>query len=136
GFVLPAPGEGDELTSAIRATLRILDLAPDRVTAPLLGAVTRAVIGETDFSLHVTGPTGMGKSELAALGQQHYGALLDARHLPGTWISTGNALESLAFAAKDALLVVDDFVPGGTSDDASRLDREADRVLRAQGNQS
>src|SRR5206468_10232245 len=71
--------EEDELTSAIRATLRILDLAPDRVTVPLLGAVTRAVIGGTDFSLHLTGPTGMGKSELAALGQQHYGAHLDAR---------------------------------------------------------
>ena len=41
------------------------------------------------------------KTELAALAQQHYGAGLDARHLPGSWSSMGNSLEALAFAAKD-----------------------------------
>ena len=46
------------------------------------------------------------------------------------------ALESIAFAAKDALLVIDDFVPGGTSSDIARWHRKADRVLRAQGNRS
>jgi hypothetical protein len=32
--------------------------------------------------------------------------------LPAAWSSTGNALEVLAFHAKDALLVIDDFAPG------------------------
>jgi hypothetical protein len=46
--------------------------------------------------------TGRFKSEAAALAQQHFGAGLDARHLPANWSSTGNALEALAFTAKDA----------------------------------
>ena len=44
------------------------------------------------------------KTELAALAQQHFGPGMDARHLPASWSSTGNAIEGLAFAAKDALL--------------------------------
>ncbi len=135
-FALPAPAEGEELVAAIRASLGLLELAPDRVTVPLLAAVYRAVAGPADFALHVAGQTGAGKTELAALAQAHYGAGLDARHLPGSWSSTANSLEALAFSAKDALLVVDDFAPDGTAQDVSRLHRDADRLIRAQGNRS
>jgi len=38
-FSLPASPTGAELRSAIRASLAVLDLAPDRVTVPTLGAV-------------------------------------------------------------------------------------------------
>jgi hypothetical protein len=114
----------------------MLEVAPESITFPLLGCVFRAVLGEVDFALHIAGPTGAGKSELAALAQRHFGTGLDARHLPGSWSSTGNALEVLAFAAKDALIVVDDFAPAGNQGDAERAHREADRVLRAQGNRS
>jgi hypothetical protein len=102
----------------------------------LLGATYRAVLASSDFSLHLVGPTGAGKTELAALAQQHLGASFDARRLPGAWSSTGNSLESLAFHAKDALLVVDDFAPSGSPQDVARFHREADRFLRAQGNTS
>jgi integrase len=61
---------------------------------------------------------------------------MDARHLPANWASTGNALEGLALAAKDALLVVDDFWPSGSSADVQRLHREADRLFRGQGNRA
>jgi hypothetical protein len=61
---------------------------------------------------------------------------MDARHLPASWSSTGNALEGLAFQAKDAVLVVDDFCPTGSHTDIQRYHREADRLLRAQGNNS
>src|SRR5262249_54808025 len=50
------------------------------------------------------------------------------------WGSTGNSLESVAFACKDALLTVDDFAPHGGAADVARLHREAERLLRAQGN--
>ena len=76
------------------------------------------------------------KTELAALVQQHYGAAMDSRGLPGSWSSTGNLLEAIAFAAKDAVLVVDDFAPSGSIGDVQRLHRDADRLLRAQGNSS
>jgi hypothetical protein len=135
GFGLPQVPTGGELLAAVRASLGILDgLAPDRIVFPLLAAVFRAPLGGCDFAVHLAGPTGVFKSELAALCQQHYGPGLDARHLPGSWASTGNSLEGIAFAAKDALLVVDDFAPAGSTADVQRYHREADRLLRAQGN--
>src|SRR5262249_45056246 len=122
------------LADAVRASLGFLRLGPLRLTVALLAAVYRAVLGETDFSLHLAGPTGSFKSEAAALAEQHYGPGMDARHLPASWSSTGNALEALAFAAKDALLVVDDFCPTGSAADVQRYHREADRLFRGQGN--
>jgi hypothetical protein len=135
-FILPDPPSGNVLKQAIGATLDLLNLAPDYISVPLWAAIWRAVLGGTDFGIHLTGPTGTGKTELATLVQQHYGAGFDARHLPGSWLSTGNSLEDLAFTAKDAILVIDDFAPGGTTADMARTHREADRVLRAQGNRA
>jgi hypothetical protein len=95
--------------------------------------VYRAPLGKVDFSLFLTGPSGAFKTALATLCQQHFGAEMDARDLPGHFGSTGNALEELAFRAKDALLVVDDFVPtAGTND--GRLHETAERLFRAAGN--
>jgi hypothetical protein len=136
GYSLPTPPQGAELADAVRASLAILDVGPERVTAPLVAAVFRAAITSADFSLHLAGPSSAGKTELAALVQQHFGAGLDARHLPGSWASTANSLEGLAFAAKDAVFVVDDFAPQGGQHDVARYHREADRLLRAQGNQA
>jgi hypothetical protein len=132
--VLPKPPEGKDIKDAVRASLRLLEVAPDAVTFPILAAVYRAAIGSADFSIHLTGPTGQGKTELAARAQQHYGETMDARHLPANWSSTANALESIAFVAKDAVLVMDDFSPQGSQLDIQRSQTEADRVFRAQGN--
>ncbi len=126
--------ETEGASSAVRASLQFLDLGPDSIVFPIYAAIWRALLGDPDFSVHLAGPTGTGKTELAALAQQHYGASMDSRHLPANWSSTGNALEALAFAAKDALLVIDDFVPTGTGADVYHLNQKADRVLRAQGN--
>lgn len=133
-YELPTPPGGVALVAAVQASLCVLDLAPDSVTVPALGAAYRAALGRADFGLFIAGQTGLGKSELAALLQQHFGAGMDRQNLPGTWSSTGNALESLAFLAKDAVLVVDDFAPNGSQTDVQRSHRDADRLLRAQGN--
>jgi hypothetical protein len=135
-FLLPTPPEGRVLRDDIRASLQFLELGPPWLTFPVLAAVFRAVLGDTDFALHLAGPTGTYKSEAAALAQQHFGAGLDARHLPGSWSSTGNALEGLCFSAKDAPLVVDDFAPAGSVYDVQRYHKEAERLLRAQGNRA
>jgi hypothetical protein len=135
-FDLPAPPTGAALVQAVQASLRMLDLAPDTVTVPLYAAIWRAALGESAFSLHLEGPTGARKTALATLAQQHYGARMHAGALPAGWESTANALEALAFQAKDALLVVDDFAPHGGAGAVQRLHREADRVLRAQANQT
>lgn len=135
-FSLPEPPTDEELTTAVRASLQVLNLLPDPVTLPLFCGIWRAAFGRCDFAMHLSGQTGQGKSEFAALLQQHFGRGLDAHHLPGSWSSTGNALEVLAFAAKDVLLVIDDFAPEGSLNDIQRQHREAARLLRAQGNNS
>lgn len=135
-YTLPDPPTGETLTRAIRASLRTLDLLPDRITFSTYATTWRAPLGLSDFSVHLAGQTGEGKTELAALQAQHFGSGLDARNLPGSWTSTGNSLEVLAFHAKDSLLVVDDFAPGGTVQDVQRLHREAARLLRSKGNQA
>ena len=135
-YALPAPGTRDEIAEAVRASLAIVDIAPDRITVPLLASTYRAALGSADFSLHYSGFTGSGKSELAALAQQHFGPEMHAKQLPGAWSSTANQLEGLAFSAKDTVFVIDDFVPQGTAIDRARLNQSADRVLRGVGNAS
>ena len=61
--------------------------------------------GQAGFSLFLTGPSGVFKSALAGLCQQHYGASMDGSSLPANFADTANALESMAFSAKDELLV-------------------------------
>ncbi len=133
-YELRLPDGSDALASAVRASLKLAELGPSAVGFPLLAATYRAVLGEADFALHLAGETGAFKSELAALFQQHFGASMNRLNLPGAWSSTGNALESLAFHAKDALFVIDDFAPQGGSADVARYHAAADRVFRAAGN--
>jgi hypothetical protein len=135
-YSLPPPPVGNELIDAVRAEVRLLDSCCPRLAYPLLGAVYRAVLGPTDCSLSLVGRTGLGKSEWAALAQQHFGADMHRLNLPGNWSSTANALESLAFLVKDAVLVLDDFKPGGSKGEIDAWHAKADRVLRAQGNNS
>lgn len=133
-YLLPNPSRKPDIVAAVRDSLGMLDIAPDTVTFPIYAAIWRAILGGAAFSLHLSGLTGTGKSQLAALAQQHFGSGMDAQHLPASWTSTANALEGLAFQAKDTLLCVDDFVPLGNASDQQRLHRDADRLLRAQGN--
>jgi hypothetical protein len=134
GYALPEPPAGDEIKEAVQASIRASEVANPSVTAPGFAAVWRAPLGPTDFGLHYHGRTGLGKSELAALFQQHYGPEMNARNLPASWSSTANANEGLAFAAKDAVMVVDDFAPTGSTTDQARLHRDADRLFRGKGN--
>jgi Domain of unknown function (DUF927) len=135
-YHLQSPDTPDTVRHAVQASLQLVDLGPDVVTFPVYSALWRSVLGHVDHSLHLTGKTGAGKTALAALLQQHFGAAMDAEGLPAPWSSTGNAFEGLAFLAKDALLVIDDFCPTGAAADIHRSYRDADRVFRAGGNTS
>jgi hypothetical protein len=133
-YRLPDPPAGNDLVEAISASLRLLEAAGDQTSMPIYCGIWRAVLGECDSSTHLAGPTGGGKTSIAALAQQHYGPEMDARHVPGSWMGTDNSLETLAFIAKDALLLVDDFVPAGSQYDVQVMHRKADRLFRGQGN--
>lgn len=136
-FTLPQSPEKEELQKAIHSSLKILELTKPETAYILLSAIYRAPLGEMlpiDFSVFIAGPTGSQKSELTAIAQAHWGPTFTGKSLPANWASTGNSLEKLAFLAKDAILVIDDFAPHGSTADVQKLHREADRILRAQGN--
>ena len=78
----------------------MLEVAPFRVTIPVYAAIWRAPVAVSDFANWLVGQTGSGKSELAALAQQHFGAGMTRTNLPASWKSTANALEAQAFHAK------------------------------------
>jgi hypothetical protein len=135
-YRLPEPPEGRGLVESVRSSLGVLGVAPDAVALPLYAAIWRALLGPVDYAIYLVGRTGVQKSELAALAQQHFGAGMDRLHLPANWTSTANSNEAGAFLAKDVLMVVDDLLLRGSRADVDRVNRDADRLLRAQGNNS
>ena len=86
-FQLPEPPPAKDLVEAVRASLGLLKVAGDSVTVPLYCGLWRAALGQCATGLHLVGTTGGGKTELAALAQQHYGAEMGSRNLPGSWLS-------------------------------------------------
>jgi hypothetical protein len=135
-YELSLPSTPEALGCRRQFESEIGSLVPPSIGYPVLAAICRAVLGGADFALHLAGETGAFKSELAALAQQFFGAGMDRMHLPGSWASTGNSLEMLAFHAKDVLVVIDDFAPQGNAADVARYHAAADRVFRAAGNQA
>lgn len=132
-YRLAWPHDASALVGAVRSSLRLLSVAPDCVSFPLLATVYRAPLGKADFSLFLTGKTGLFKTALAALCQQHFGAKLNASNLPASFASTTFAVQSLASQAQDVLLVVDDFVPTGRHTDIA-LESAAEQLFRSAGN--
>lgn len=135
-FTLPDPPEGDALRRSIRASMELLTVAPDSVTVPLFLGCYRAPLGPSPFGLHLAGRTGNGKSVLQGLAQAHWGAAFDHQSIPGNWQSTKTALEVLTFAAKDAVLCIDDFAPDGSKQDQARLQGTMAHIFRTVGNGS
>jgi hypothetical protein len=137
-YALPVTDETslEGLVGAVQTSLRFLELAPERITAPLLGAAYLAPLCEMvspDFTLWPWGPTGSYKSTLAALLISHFGSFSETS-LPLSFESTANALERSLFLLKDTVAVVDDWRPAVSRGDASEMDRKAQRLLRAVGN--
>jgi hypothetical protein len=140
-YLLPPPADRDTLRSAVQALVRVLDLGDPQVTYPALAAALAPplapVLGGLGFVVWLLGPTGRWKSTLQALLCNVYSA--DARFTdkdpPTSWESTDNALERLAFLAKDLPLWVDDFRPPATPREATELERRAQRLIREAANQ-
>lgn len=135
-YSLPEPVSGDALRKAVRASLALLELAPDSVSVPLLCLTYRAPLGDLNFASWVYAQTGSGKTTYAALYQAHYGAGWKAEHLPASWQGTANALAREAFLAKDALFILDDFKPEGAQAEVSKAHAELSRLLGSVGDRA
>jgi uncharacterized protein DUF927 len=132
-YALPKPvGNPEDFIQSMRT----INIGPRAAMWTMFLATYRAALGQADFAVHLAGRTGTFKSEITSLYQSHFGGGMDARHLPASWNSTANALEHLAYRAMHALFVIDDFVPVGTPYQVRQLQKNADQIIRAQGNQS
>ena len=102
-------GDPEALKEAVRTSIGLWDLAADEVSIPLMLSAYRAVLGEVDYSLHLAGPTGLGKTTLAHLAVSHFGARLGDKD-QANFESTANSIEREAFQLKDQLLLLDDYL--------------------------
>lgn len=133
---LPEPDDSPE---SIRAILALFEVASPEIAVPLLCAPFRAVLGRAvDFVIHVSGTTGYGKSSITALLQRFFAPETTPFKLPHSWQTTRNGLEIPLHAAKDSLLVVDDYKPGSGGGARSADDMRAtfNWIVSSIGNES
>lgn len=135
-YRLPQPRSQAEHVQAVRISLAFLDLAPDKITFPLYAFLWRVLIDGVRYSMFLNGTSGIGKSELSALIVQHTGPEMDNEHLPESFASTANALAATGYEAANVPLVVDDYVPTGSSGKIQRTKDQAETIIRNQGNRA
>jgi hypothetical protein len=105
----PAIEASEDLREAVRESFALWNLAADEIAIPLMLSAYRAALGEVDYSLHLAGPTGLGKTTLAHLAVSHFGAGLGSKDQTN-FESTAYAIERESFALKDQLLLLDDYL--------------------------
>ena len=137
-YDLPAPNENgaEKLLEILQYFFNLVD---DGTGLLLVGAAFRATLSEfkkNTVGVFLQGTTGTFKTAISGCIQAFYGKEFNGSHLPENWSSTGNAMEKKAFLCKDAVFTIDDFVARGTPSEVSRSHKDAERVFRAQGNQS
>jgi hypothetical protein len=133
-YTLPAVRD---IGRAVCASLDLLNIGA--VGAVLAGAAYRSPLCEfapVAFSVFLAGRTGTFKSALTGTALAHWGAGWDGVRFPANWSGTMNSIEKIAFLAKDALLVVDDFAPSASPRSKAELHEKAERLLRGTGNQA
>lgn len=121
----------ETLHDDVEAALRFARLRPASVVLPLLAATVRTCIGHCGLNLLIFGKTGTRKTAVAALAQAFFGAEFNNTRLPASFQSTANALEQVAYLAKDAVVTIDDYCPNPSARDASTAEGTIDRVVRS-----
>ncbi len=126
---------------AAEASLQLLDIAPLKITLPLLASVFNAVLLElftqaqfpAGYSTMLIGKTGTMKSTLSALFLSHFGRFT-TKSLTASFEDTVNTIEKKAFIAKDAMFVIDDIYPTSDRRERDRMERDLQSILRRFGN--
>ncbi len=122
---------------AMKESIKFLDIAPMRVSAPLWAAMYLAPLSEfipAVFTLSIEGGSGDLKSSFSAVGLNHYGQKFTEYAMPADWLATANSLEKLCFHAKDVPLVIDDLRPSTNPTESRMLQEAVSRITRAAGN--
>lgn len=128
-----------EKNGVIKESLKLLEVAPHKITLPLMAFAFLSPLNEflkqagyePKFLYFLMGKTGCGKSTIAALFMSYFGRFNNTS-LPCSFMDTANAVISLSFLAKDNLITIDDYKPSNKGD-VNRMDNTAQTALRAFG---
>jgi hypothetical protein len=134
------PEKVENMKEAILASLSLLELAPKKITVPLLGHVYLAPMCspmkqagiEPSHMVYVLGFTGTWKSSMAAIFLSHYGDF-NKNNLPASFEDTKGGYEILASLAKDCLLEIDDYHPPKNQRDKATMEARLEFLSRNQG---
>lgn len=135
-YKLPHDNAVDVVT-AMRESIKLLDIAPMRVSAPLWSAMFLGPLTEIitpAFNISVEGGSGSLKSSYSAVMLNHYGAEFHEYNMPADWLGTANSLEKQCFHAKDVVTIIDDLRPTTSPTEAKTLQDAVSRITRAVGN--
>lgn len=130
-FRLPAPPTGEKLTGSVKALVRVLDVASDAITVPLLALVAAAPLRpwlDVGFTVWLMGPSGGHKTSIAEVIQAAFGA--GRKPLAG-WNSTALSLQKMLARAKDVVAFLDDFKPRGSDDSVNKASEVVRSVIQA-----
>ena len=124
-------------------SLRMMRVLHPEVAAALLGvtylAPLREWMAQTDtvpaFCLFLHGITGTHKSTAAALAMAHFGNF-HAKNPPASFNDTANQIRTKAFLVKDMPLLVDDYHPTNSLQEARQMAATAQSISRAFGDGS
>jgi|GEM_PF-3074977 len=129
----------DQATSIGRKYLRLLDLGPAEILAPLLLTPARAVLGEfmrVDSLVYLYGLTGVFKTELSVLMMSHFGPSFTSRSIPLNFEGTSNSTQAATWRLKDVVTAVDDMAPDGSRNQVDTTFAKLGGLARTTGNGS
>ena len=138
-YTLDAPADVSPKDAALTSLSTSVIMDP-RVSVPMLGITYLAPLREflmqagnpPSFAVVLKGGTGTRKSTAAALFLSHFG-MFSNTSLPASFSDTVNYVRSKAFYVKDAPLVVDDYYPATSRDEKRQMQRIAQLLSRAFG---
>lgn len=134
------PHETKNIKGALKASLSLLDIGPDKIMLPLLAQVYLAPLCEPlrqagiepSSVLFVWGHTGSLKSTIIALLLCHFGNF-GAKGLPASFRDTAYSVEEMAFVAKDIPLPVEDLYPSKDLRERQKNEKVLEYLARNQG---
>ena len=116
---------------------------PASISVPMLGVTYLAPLVEfldqvlcpPSFITALIGQQGTHKTGVAALFLNHFGRF-GIRGMPANFTSTKNAIRNSAFAAKDTMLVIDDYFPASSLQERKRMEDIMQTLSRAFGDKA
>lgn len=135
-YATPASVAHEQAIEAYHWLERFMSIADMSITAPMVSALFLAPLSSLirlNFILAFTGPSDSRKTSLVAAAMTAWGREIDSDALGMSFLQTKNYIEDKAFQAKDIPVVVDNYVPTISQEQARTLQGLAHAIGDGQG---